>query len=383
MENPSEGENKHYQESWHTPPHPDSDSHNSPILQPPSPMENHPFAPPNVPAPQPPAPAAVPQNPTAPHPTNPLTIILQWLTYAFWGWTVLVLSVLTSIVFSRLINGDDTSSFNYYIISAALVLLPISFVCDFFYSKEEPKKKTGAAMVVMIIHAVLFALFGIGALIFAVFSFVTLFTNTGSNGPIIAALLSALIITVFYGATFIRTLNPAIVSWIPKVYRIIMLVIIGIFIILGFTKPTFHSTPKTVGSNPPSSTSTPLTSSTPSNNFGSDGKLEPSVVGGTQCDLNTLPDGSTYAQVAILGGATCTVAESVIQGSSGNNGNNYSSNGYSCTATKQGSGTQWSSYWNNDFYSYNCSMGSAQVAFNWQSLAQSNASSSSSTSTVQ
>jgi hypothetical protein len=127
---------------------------------------------------------------------------------------------------------------------------------------------------------------------------------------------------------------------------------------------------------PQSSESSPAASSSNSSapTFDAHGKLEPTVPGGTQCSVGSLGDGSGYAQVAISGGATCDVAESVIKGASGSNGEGYASNGYTCAATKQGSGTKWSSYWNNNFYSYTCSKGSAQVAFNWQSKAQRNSS---------
>jgi hypothetical protein len=103
--------------------------------------------------------------------------------------------------------------------------------------------------------------------------------------------------------------------------------------------------------------------------------LQPTPIGGTQCDNPTLSDGSTTGQMAISGGATCTVADAVVMAANNKNGANYSSNGYTCTGTKQGSNTQWSSYWNNAFYTYTCSNGSSQVAFNLQTTAQSTASS--------
>jgi hypothetical protein len=98
---------------------------------------------------------------------------------------------------------------------------------------------------------------------------------------------------------------------------------------------------------------------TPTVTVGGPGALQPTPVGGTQCNVS-----NNYAQVAIGGGADCTTAESVIQSA---NGSDYSADGYTCKATKEGSGTQWSDYWNNDFYAYTCANGSKQVAFNWQS----------------
>ncbi len=311
-----------------------------------SPANNYPTAPPpaNAAPPAayqapavsgfPPQPALPPQDQAENHNTNALTIIIQWLTYAFWGWTVLILSILTYAVFAQLLNSDNASNANYYVISAAIVLLPISFATDFFYSKKETKKKENAAMVVMVIHAVLFALFGIAALIAAVFSFVSLLASSGSHTLKFVDLWSSLFISVFYAATFIRTINPAKLPWIPKAYKIFMVVIVLLFILLGFTKPHLGSTGP---------------------------RLQPTEVGGTQCD-----SGENAAQIAISGGASCTTAEAIIQDATEANGANYKSNGYSCVGTKQGSNTQWSSYWSGTFYSYSCADGRDQVAFNWQ-----------------
>jgi competence protein ComGC len=170
-------------------------------------------------------------------PTNAGVIILQWLTYAFWGWTILALSILTSTILASFIGDADTQGFTPYGIAAVLVLLPLSFVCDAFYLKKEPTRKTGAAMVIMVIHAVLFALFGIGSLIVAVVSMVTMFTSGSDTSASQVTLFSSLIVAAFYGLTFLRTLNPAKVPEIAKFYRYIMLGIVLVIVGLGFAGP--------------------------------------------------------------------------------------------------------------------------------------------------
>lgn len=177
-------------------------------------------APPSVAPLPPPMPIQPPVNiyapPTAqavtpisePNTSSPGLIVLQWLTYAFWGWTVLAMSVLTVTVLANFISKSDTSGFMPYGIAAVLVLLPISIICDVIYSKHEPLKKLGAASLVMIIHAVLFALFGIGSLIGIVISLVMLFTSSGDSSGTQTALYSSMIITVLYTAVFLRTMNP-------------------------------------------------------------------------------------------------------------------------------------------------------------------------------
>lgn len=164
-------------------------------------------------------------------------IILQWLTYAFWGWTVLALSFLTTSIIANLIDDADTGWFTAYGIAAVLVLLPISFAVDRSYSKKEPRKKIGSEVLVMVVHAVLFALLAIGSLIVAVVALVTTFTSSNDSKGAEITLLSALIITAFYGLTFLRTLNPNFVSWIQKSFKFIMLVTVGVIAILGIAGP--------------------------------------------------------------------------------------------------------------------------------------------------
>lgn len=168
---------------------------------------------------------------------TPGTIILQWLTYAFWGWTVLVSGVLATASISNIVLGADTGEFTTYALAAVLVLLPISIVCDIFYSKNEPQKKTGAAMVVMVIHAVLFALIGIGTLITAVFAVVQMLTNGGQVGWSKVTLYSALVCTILYVATFLRTLNPQQLPWVSKAYKLFMIVAVLIITVMCVVGP--------------------------------------------------------------------------------------------------------------------------------------------------
>jgi hypothetical protein len=174
----------------------------------------------------------------APKSTSAGIIVLQWLTYAFWGWTLLVANWLIYIVIDSLLTDDDLSSMIPYSIAATLVLLPISVICDLFYGKHEPAKKTGAAMVVMIIHAVIFALFCIGSLIMSVFIFVQMAIQTQSNPATMNAwLFTFLASAVLYGFTFLRTLNPLPKLKLNKIFPLGMLVIIIIFTVLAFIGP--------------------------------------------------------------------------------------------------------------------------------------------------
>lgn len=191
---------------------------------------------------------AVESKPDAERPTanshgavSPATLILQWLTYAFWGGTILALSVLTFLVIFNLINGSDSETASLYTLAAIIVLLPISLVCDALYQKREPRKKIGASAAILAIHAVIFALVGIGILISGLFSIIGLITDsntaTQSNSQI-SWLISSLIVTALYAMVFVRTINPfKSVQWFPRIHAIAMSVVIVIFTVLAFTGP--------------------------------------------------------------------------------------------------------------------------------------------------
>lgn len=168
--------------------------------------------------------------------SNALVLVLQWLTYAFWGWAVLMLSYITTNVVSKFIYADYEAGVPTYFLAALIVLLPVAFICDSFYSKQEPEKKTGASLAIMVIHAVIFALFCIGALIAAVFSIVTLFTNDGlgDNKASYVGLVSALIIFFYYALTFLRTIKPPQLPVLRNFYRFGMSITVGIMVFLGF-----------------------------------------------------------------------------------------------------------------------------------------------------
>jgi hypothetical protein len=165
------------------------------------------------------------------------SIILQWLTYALWGWAILTLSFLSVGVILYYINNFDTSMFDEYSLAAVFILVPAAFIVDTFYSKHEQAKKIGASQVIMVIHAVLFSLFAVGTLIFAAFSIVTNLVSSGSHTYTNAELISAFIVFVYYCAAILRTVNPAKLRFITKWFRFFMAGTLFIFLILTIVGP--------------------------------------------------------------------------------------------------------------------------------------------------
>ena len=172
---------------------------------------------------------------------NPGIIVLQWLTYAFWGWTVLAVSVLAINVIAYLIAPEGSYELTAYASAAVLVLLPISATCDIFYSKKEPQHKTGIASVIMIVHTVIFALFSISALIAIVFSLVQFVVSSSDLTGTKIALYSEIIVAILFSLTFFRTLMPIKLLKLRKLFPIIMTIIIGVISVLGFIGPVANT----------------------------------------------------------------------------------------------------------------------------------------------
>lgn len=177
-----------------------------------------------------------PSEPTAS--LSPGIIILGWLTYALWGWLIIALVWLMGVFLSFAIADAHIQEVIPYALAATIVLLPIAFTVDMFYRRNEPRKKTGAAMVIMIIHAVIFALCAIGALITAVFIGLSLVIEVShAHSAQVVAMLTAVFAAILYVGAFMRTLNPFQKFPVAKVYGFAMLAIAVVLAIAGIAGP--------------------------------------------------------------------------------------------------------------------------------------------------
>jgi hypothetical protein len=197
---------------------------------------------------QPVAPVAAPAPVVAelPHP-GPGLMVLQWLVYAFWGWTVFSLSWLIFAVVTRLIDQRSYESGRSlmsnegisYLLASVIVLFIIAILSDIFYARAERKHaSTTGTNVIMIIHAVIFALFGIAALIAAVFGGVSLMVGeaTDTTGAV-STIITGGIIFVLYGATLLRTLRPRWIKGVAPFYWMFMTLTVIISVVLGVMGP--------------------------------------------------------------------------------------------------------------------------------------------------
>lgn len=175
---------------------------------------------------------------------SPGGLVLQWLTYAFWGWAALLLSWLVFLVLHTAFNRADSSYWSFdglvpYALAGTIVLLIIALITDIFFKRIEPKEKQGASTVIMIIHAVIFAIFAIGWLIAGVFGIVVLLIGTGSDdgSGVLAQLSTSAVMVAVYGATLLRTLNPSKIPKVPILYWAFMGVVMLITIALAIVGP--------------------------------------------------------------------------------------------------------------------------------------------------
>lgn len=169
------------------------------------------------------------ETPKSKEANTPGVFVLQWLTYAFWGWAIVGVAYLVSLTAGFILEGERFESSIQepvaYGIAAALVLLPVALLCDIFYSRLEAEHKKGASSVIMVIHAVLFALLGIGTLIAIAFSLVNMFLSGPRTAPQVV-LITSLVMFALYILTLVRTVRPFIARKFRLIFRIVMSVIV-------------------------------------------------------------------------------------------------------------------------------------------------------------
>ncbi len=146
------------------------------------------------------------------HHNSAADLVLQWVTYAFWGWFVAAMVWLAAVTLNFFIAGnhaDEWGSTLAYPLASVIVMLLCAGAADFFYSRREPAVKQGGASVIMLIHSVLFILLAVAALIVAVFSGIMMALNSdptnGTDGPKVA-LFTSLVVCILYSALATRVL---------------------------------------------------------------------------------------------------------------------------------------------------------------------------------
>jgi hypothetical protein len=168
---------------------------------------------------------------------QPIALILQWLTYAFWGLLIIALSSLITSILSHFLF-ENTSNFEViYSLAASIIFLPLALVSELFYQKHEPERKTGAASFLQVIHAVIFAIIAIIALIVALFSSLQLLTLAEIEDQQTVSIYGSLISAVLFILLFVRIVAPFATKWLRRLYWIFTVVAAVIVIAISFLGP--------------------------------------------------------------------------------------------------------------------------------------------------
>lgn len=173
-------------------------------------------------------------------------LVLQWLSYAFWGWFGAALAVLSGITIGFFLSGNSAAASIgeglAYPLAAVIVMLVIALVTDFFYARHEPALKTGAANVIMLIHVVLYLLIAVGAVITIVFALISMLLadanvySDGHNGQKIA-MLTAAVVAVTFGALSFRALFGGRKGGVRKLFWLLMSILALVAIVSSIAGP--------------------------------------------------------------------------------------------------------------------------------------------------
>jgi hypothetical protein len=163
--------------------------------------------------------------------------VLQWLSYALWGLTVIAISVMAVAVLSFFITGSSIGDSINYSMAAVFVLLPLSLIFDLMYIKNEPETKSRISSVITIIHAVIFALLGVGSLIAIAFSIVSLIVSSSGHDSIMVTLYSSLIIAFLFLLLFLQTVLPKSYTRVRYLFILVMLISVVTVCVYAITGP--------------------------------------------------------------------------------------------------------------------------------------------------
>ncbi len=182
-----------------------------------------------------------------PHHNSPGSLVLQWLSYAFWGWFGTSLAILAAITFNYFIAGSDATQWGEnlaYPLAAVIVMLVIALVTDFFYARHEPLVKKGAASVIMLIHVVVYLLTVVAALIGIVFSVISMMITASPVNSMDGTkvfMLTAFVGALVFGAISLRALFAGKKRGVRKGFWLLMSVLALGFVIASIAGPAMKA----------------------------------------------------------------------------------------------------------------------------------------------
>lgn len=160
-------------------------------------------------------------------------ITLQWLTYLFWGLAVLATNILVSVLVSFWVmpSLSESSEAVAYAVAASLIVMPIAFVCDVFFSKRENSLKSPVASIGRVVFTIIYALASLGGLVALVFNLINIVLNGINSNDTWVAIATSSTVFIAYLLLFVRVIRPHFVNWWRAFYR--LFVALSVLVIAG------------------------------------------------------------------------------------------------------------------------------------------------------
>lgn len=149
-------------------------------------------------------------SPSEPHQakSGAVHIILQWLAYSFWFWSLCLIGAsLSGVLIHIFVRPDAESTWILYSAAPLIVLLPLAAITDRYYKQMEPREKHGIAAILMVIHAVVACLSAVGAMVAVVYAILNMLISTsGDFSDNLIACIVSFVIAILSTLFFIRVL---------------------------------------------------------------------------------------------------------------------------------------------------------------------------------
>jgi hypothetical protein len=161
-----------------------------------------------------------------------LEVLLQWLTYIFWFWTLFFSSLIISSVLGYYIAEESSTEWIVYLAGPQILLYIAALITDKYYKKVETEKKTGFSAVVMVVNAIIAIIISIGSFITASIALTTMLVSVTDTDSSLITFVSSTVIGLLSLLFFLRIIHIKKLALIRKDYSVITGVVVFISIIL-------------------------------------------------------------------------------------------------------------------------------------------------------
>lgn len=158
----------------------------------------------------------------------------QWLTYVFWAGAAISASILVAIGTSLAVNGYSSGvSSALYAVIALVITLPIALISDRFYSKKERQRKVGIGLVLMVLHAVIFAIVAVVALATALYTLMQHLLFDDGMGTLLTIAATSGWLAISFGLIVLRIVRGDI----SRIIKLVVVLAIIAVLVWGIAGP--------------------------------------------------------------------------------------------------------------------------------------------------